>query len=89
MFEEQGILADVELGAYPLNMIPFDDDLISLELDGAFAECVLEGDSLSLFYMAQALVQLQNMFGLVPRLQVGGRGGRAQDACNILLHSSR
>jgi hypothetical protein len=36
-------------------------------------ECTLEGDTSSLFYAASALLKLQQMYGLIPRLQVGGR----------------
>jgi hypothetical protein len=34
-------------------------------------ECTLEGDTSSLFYAASALLKLQHMYGLIPRLQVG------------------
>lgn len=33
-------------------------------------ECTLEGDPSSLFYAASALLKLQQMYGLIPRLQV-------------------
>jgi len=35
-------------------------------------QCTLERDPSSLFYAASAIMKLQNMFGLIPRLQVVG-----------------
>jgi hypothetical protein len=37
----------------------------------AARECTLDGDTSSLFYAASALLKLQQMYGLIPRLQVG------------------
>lgn len=54
-----------------MDLVPLDDDVISLELDRAFADCTLDGDASSLFYAASAIMRLQNKFGLIPRIQVG------------------
>ncbi|KAJ9518384.1 hypothetical protein QJQ45_010290 [Haematococcus lacustris] len=72
----QGVAGDVvvgELGA--LEVLALEDDVLSLELDSAFKECVVDGDSTSLFYTARALLRLQAMFGTIPRLQ--GKGPAA------------
>lgn len=36
VFHEEGIFADVTLAEYPLDFIPFDSDILSLELDIAY-----------------------------------------------------
>lgn len=36
VFQEEGIFADVTLAEYPLDFIPFDSDILSLELDTAY-----------------------------------------------------
>lgn len=36
VFQEEGIFADVTLSEYPLDFIPFDSDILSLELDTAY-----------------------------------------------------
>lgn len=36
VFQEEGIFADVTLAQYPLDFIPFDSDILSLELDTAY-----------------------------------------------------
>lgn len=36
VFQEEGVFADVTLAEYPLDFIPFDSDILSLELDTAY-----------------------------------------------------
>lgn len=36
VFQEEGIFADVTLAEYPLDFIPFDSDILSLELDTVY-----------------------------------------------------
>lgn len=36
VFQEEGIFGDVTLKEYPLDFIPFDSDILSLELDTAY-----------------------------------------------------
>lgn len=36
LFQEEGIFASVSIRAFPLYLIPFDHDLLSLELEGPF-----------------------------------------------------
>jgi len=33
--EEEGVLANITIGEYPLYFIPFDEDVLSLELDNS------------------------------------------------------
>ncbi len=51
-------------------MVPYEDDVLSLELDGAFADCVADGDPSPLYATAAAITRLQAMFGVIPRVQV-------------------
>ena len=36
LFQEAGISANITLGEFPLYFIPFDYDMLSLELEGSF-----------------------------------------------------
>ncbi|EFJ51049.1 hypothetical protein VOLCADRAFT_103690 [Volvox carteri f. nagariensis] len=83
ILEEEGVLGDFrEIGEYCLDMVPYDDDVISLELDTAFYDCVCDGDSTPLYYTAAAITRLQLMFGLIPRVQGKGPAATAvRDMC--------
>ncbi len=61
-------------GEFPLELVPLDDDVLSLELDRAFADCTADGDAGPLFRAAAAVMALQREFGLIPRMQVGPGG---------------
>ncbi|MEW5312696.1 MAG: hypothetical protein WDW38_004311 [Sanguina aurantia] len=87
VLEEEGVLADVVLGEFPLDLIPYDDDVLSLEMPHAFKECVVDGDSSSLFYVARAIMKLQHVFGDIPRLQ--GQGPAASAVRDMCLRMRR
>jgi vacuolar protein sorting-associated protein 33A len=56
-----------------MDLVPLDDDVISLELERPFADCVLDGDASPLFAAAAAVMRLQREFGLIPRIQARAR----------------
>ena len=72
VLEEEGVYDSITIGEYPLDLIPFDDDLLSLELDNSYKDCFLEGDRSSLYYVARSLMKLQSNFGLIPKLSAKG-----------------
>jgi hypothetical protein len=41
VLEEEGVWNDITFREYQLDLIPFDDDILSLELDSAYKECFL------------------------------------------------
>ncbi|CAG8463106.1 18575_t:CDS:10 [Acaulospora morrowiae] len=63
------------------------DDLLSLELDNTFKELYLDGDYTSIYYAARALMRLQTLFGLFPR--VIGKGDCAKQLADMLLRMRR
>ncbi|KAG9304488.1 hypothetical protein G9A89_020052 [Geosiphon pyriformis] len=79
VLEEEGIT----LGEYHLDLIPFEDDLLSLELENTYKELYLDGDYTAIYYAAQALMRLQSLFGLFPR--VIGKGDCAKHLADMLL----
>lgn len=36
IFQEEGVFGDVVVGEFPVDLIPFDSDVLSLELPNAF-----------------------------------------------------
>lgn len=83
VLEDEGVYGEVTQGEFPLDVIPVDDDVLSLELDGAFRDFVLDGDPSPLFQAACAVMKLQHMFGLIPSLQ--GKGPAASAVKDMLV----
>lgn len=56
---------------FHMGLIPFDTDVLSMEVDSTMKDCVLHGDCSSLVHCARALVQLQDITGgAVENIQV-------------------
>ncbi|RUP50376.1 vacuolar protein sorting 33-like protein A [Jimgerdemannia flammicorona] len=88
VLEDEGVLGDITIGDYAMDWIPFEDDLISMELDtGTWKELYLDGDLTSLYYAARSLMRLQSIYGLFPRIV--GKGDCAKQLADMLLRMRR
>lgn len=70
-----------------MDLIPFDIDVLSLELPGVIKENFVEGDSSSLFYLARALMKMQSMYGVIPHIK--GKGVTSQQVATMMLKMRR
>jgi hypothetical protein len=71
------------LDEFDLEMVPLDEDLISLELPDCFRECYLDKNRESLYYIAKAIMKLQIMFGIFPHIR--GKGHCSKVVCDMLV----
>uniref|UniRef100_F5H2X5 Vacuolar protein sorting-associated protein 33A n=1 Tax=Homo sapiens TaxID=9606 RepID=F5H2X5_HUMAN len=69
---------------YSLDLIPFDGDLLSMESEGAFKECYLEGDQTSLYHAAKGLMTLQALYGTIPQIFGKGECARVRTGCFVV-----
>ncbi|KAJ6486104.1 Sec1-like protein [Mycena vitilis] len=82
ILEEEGVLGDVRISSYNLQFIPIADDVISLENDNAFKEIWVDGDETVIYDSAQALLTLEKLYGLFPRIV--GKGDQAARLATLL-----
>ncbi|KAJ7492146.1 Sec1-like protein [Mycena latifolia] len=82
ILEEEGVLGDVRISSYNLQFIPIADDVVSLENDNAFKEIWVDGDETVIYDSAQALLSLQKLYGLFPRIV--GKGDHAARLAALL-----
>ncbi|KAI8990602.1 Sec1-like protein [Trametes punicea] len=82
ILEEEGVLGDVSILFYNLQFIPLAEDVISLEHDSAFKEIWVDGDETILYDSMQALVTLEKLHGLFPRIV--GKGDYAARLARLL-----
>lgn len=87
ILETEGVLGDLTLGEYQLDVLPFDSDLLSLESESSFRECNLDGDPTSLFYVARSIMKLQTVYGIIP--QIVGKGAQAKNVADMILRMRR
>ncbi|QRV94848.1 vacuolar protein sorting-associated protein 33A [Ceratobasidium sp. AG-Ba] len=84
VLEDEGVFGEVTISEYPLEFIPLEDDLVSLEWDNTFKEVYLDGDESSIYYAAQALSTIQRAYGQFPR--VVGKGNGAKKLQSLMAH---
>ena len=75
-------MADIQIKEYKMHIIPQDSDVVSMELPLCYRDCVLMGDRTDLYYAALALLELQSIYGLAPRIV--GKGEFAWHVSEIL-----
>ncbi|KAF9403342.1 hypothetical protein BGZ94_004644, partial [Podila epigama] len=87
VLEDEGVFGEITKGEYHLDLIPMEDDVLSLEWDSTFKELYLEQDTTSIYYAAKALMRLQGIYGLFPRIL--GKGDYSKALCDMMLRMRR
>ncbi|KAJ1914133.1 Vacuolar protein-sorting-associated protein 33 [Tieghemiomyces parasiticus] len=87
ILEEQGVLGDLTIGEYHLDLVPLEDDLASLELSDCFRSLLVDEVPTALFGMGRALMRVQALFGFFPRIV--GKGDSAKQLCDMLVRMRR
>ncbi|KAE9589890.1 putative sec1-like protein [Lupinus albus] len=59
VLEEEKLHQMITIGEYPLYIVPMDEDVLSFELDLAYKECQVDGDTGSLWHIAKAIHKLE------------------------------
>jgi vacuolar protein sorting-associated protein 33A len=72
LLENAGLLGDVSVRGCPLNWVPLEEDILSLEAPAAFRDLTVEGDTSCLWDIAHALTALQSSRGSIPHIK--GKG---------------
>ncbi|KAK0246165.1 Sec1-like protein [Armillaria nabsnona] len=85
ILEEEGVLGDVSISSYNLQFIPIEEDVVSLEYESVFKDIWVDGDETAIYDSAQALITLQKLYGLFPR--VIGKGDKAARLAALLTSS--
>ncbi|XP_060062741.1 vacuolar protein sorting-associated protein 33B-like [Ylistrum balloti] len=76
ILEHEGVFGDVTLDELPLDLIPLDRDILSLELSEFFKTFYLENDHLWLHTVSKSLIGLQALIGMIPNVYCIGRGSK-------------
>ncbi|KAJ6317447.1 hypothetical protein OIU76_013062 [Salix suchowensis] len=83
VLEEEKVHNLVTIGEYPLYMVPLDEDVLSFELDLANKECLVDGNTSSLWHIAKAIHKLESSFGVIPNVRAKGKASvRIADILN-------
>ncbi|RKP34979.1 vacuolar sorting protein [Dimargaris cristalligena] len=87
ILEEQGVLGELVMGEYHLDLVPLERDLATLELNDCFKTLLVDQVPTSLFAMGRALMRLQAVYGFFPRIV--GKGDAAKQLADMLIRMRR
>ena len=73
LFEEEGIAGNTELHDLNLNFVPWDVDLMSLEMPYFYSKTFIDMDQSYLLPIAVSLSNLQSVYGVFPEPMAFGR----------------
>ncbi|KAE8714751.1 Vacuolar protein-sorting-associated protein 33-like protein [Hibiscus syriacus] len=73
ILEEEKVHHLITIGEYPLYLVPLDEDILSFELDLAYKQCQVDGDTGSLWHIAKAIHKLESTFGVIPNVRTKGK----------------
>ncbi|TQD82334.1 hypothetical protein C1H46_032107 [Malus baccata] len=83
ILEEEKVHHLLTIGEYPLYIVPLDEDVLSFELDLSCKECLVDGDTSSLWHIANTIHKLEFSFGVIPNVRAKGKGSvRVADILN-------
>ncbi|KAI3946586.1 hypothetical protein MKX01_014444 [Papaver californicum] len=83
IFEEEKVHLLLTIGEFPLYMIPLDEDVLSFELDLAYRDYLVDGDTSALWHIAKSIHKLEYSFGVIPNVRAKGK---ASAQIEILTH---
>ncbi|KAI3472628.1 hypothetical protein Pfo_031160 [Paulownia fortunei] len=83
ILEEEKVHELLNIGEFPLYMIPLDEDVLSFELDLGQKEYLVDGDATCLWHIAKAIHNLEFSFGVIPNVRAKGKAAtRVADILN-------
>ncbi|KAI8902260.1 Sec1-like protein [Globomyces pollinis-pini] len=85
LLEEEGVYGDVTIGEFHLDIIPLDDDLLSLEMGTSFKDLFLDGDTSVIQMLSNAIMKYQILYGFGPKIL--GKGDASKMLAELLERS--
>jgi hypothetical protein len=80
--EDEGVFGDVAVGEFHLDLIPLDEDLLSLEMGDAFRSLFADGDTTVIKILSNALMKFQILYGFFPKII--GKGDHSSLLASLL-----
>jgi hypothetical protein len=82
LLKHLGVYGDLTFGEVPIDIIPYERDVLSMEYETAWRDLAVESDNSCLFYVARAIHTLQKVTGEAPLVK--GKGPAAKEVAEIV-----
>jgi hypothetical protein len=84
---DAGVFADVTTSEWGLDVLPLDDDVLTMVGQESLLADATAGDTAGVFYVTRALMKLQTTFGAIPNVRAKGKLAKA--VCDGLTRAAR
>ncbi|CAD8139366.1 unnamed protein product [Paramecium octaurelia] len=76
LLEQEGVLSSVKVMDFSFDLIPLDQDVLSLEMPDAFRDIVVEQDLSIYTHVADSINRIQLLMGNIPNIYCKGDGAK-------------
>ncbi|KYQ89401.1 Sec1-like family protein [Tieghemostelium lacteum] len=83
LLEKEGLLGLLKTVSFDIGFIPYDTDLLSLELTDFYSRSFVENDNYQIETIARSIIQLEQLYG--PFQNIIGKGTKSKLICDYLL----
>ncbi|RHY31974.1 hypothetical protein DYB32_002994 [Aphanomyces invadans] len=72
MLKKAGVMGSLAIGEFPMDLVPVEEDILSLELSEGFNDLFVHNDRSHLHTVAGSVNKLQTLFGQIPNVKYKG-----------------
>lgn len=72
ILRDEGVFDDITIREYYVDLIPIEEDILSMEAENYFRELYLENDITCLNAVARSILKLQSLYGTIPHIKSKG-----------------
>ncbi|KAF0692387.1 Aste57867_16533 [Aphanomyces stellatus] len=72
MLKKAGVMGSLTIGEFPMDLVPVEEDVLTLELSDGFNDLFVHNDRSSLQTVAGSVNKMQVLFGLIPNVKYKG-----------------
>ncbi|XP_049849357.1 vacuolar protein sorting-associated protein 33A-like [Schistocerca gregaria] len=83
VLEEEQVIEDIQVLGLELYLIPYESDVLSMQVCTSYRDWMVEGDPSILYDVASGLMKLQMQCGIIPHIK--GKGVASRQVANMLV----
>ncbi|KAL0207668.1 hypothetical protein P9112_012296 [Eukaryota sp. TZLM1-RC] len=73
LLEQRNVLSSVKLSSFPLNLVPLDNDIVSLEHQTCFKRVFVDGDTSTVYQIARSILDVEQRHGIILKIVALGK----------------
>ncbi|OQR90268.1 vacuolar protein sorting-associated protein 33A [Achlya hypogyna] len=87
LLKKAGVHGSIVFGEFPMDLVPYEEDVLTLELNDGFRDLFVDNEKSCLQTVATSINKLQILFGLIPQIKY--KGAMAKVAVDMVAHMQK